>query len=126
MHHEVQRLVFDVGEGRMGQIRYQMRRHTENATYLRDGELLGFKELTVFRRQRYRLVGHAFFENRHTMGVGCATVCRFPVIPDTIRVLDDPGMFQHTAGLSAVLEERRAVLIHRNGGAKAVFHHGNR
>lgn len=126
VHHEVQRLVFDVGEGRSGKIRHEMRRHTEDTADFRHRELLCFQKLAVLRRKRDGLVGHSFFEHRHTMGVGCATVCCFPVIPDTIRVLDDPGVFEDTAGLCAILEERRAVLIHRNGSAEAVLHHGDR
>ena len=126
MHHEVQRLVFDVGEGRMGQIRYQMRRHTKDTADFRHRELLGFKELTVLRRQRHRLVGHALFENSHPMRICRTAVSCFPVVPDTVRVFHDAGMFQHTAGLCAVLEERRAVLVHRNGSAEAVLHHSDR
>lgn len=59
------------------------------------------------------------------MRIGCATVSRLPVIPDTVRVFQDAGVFQHATGLCAIFEERGTVLIHRNGSAEAVLHHGN-
>ena len=126
VHHEVQRLVFNVGEGRPGQIGYQMRRHTEDTADLRHGKLLRFQKLAVLRRQGDRFVGHAFFQYSHTMGIGCTAISRLPAIPDTVRVFHNAGMFQHATGLCAVLEERGAVFIHGNGSAEAVLHHGDR
>ena len=125
VHHKVQRLVFNVGECGSGQIGYQMRRHTEDAADLRHRKLLRFKELTVLRWQRDRFVGHALFQHSHTMGIGSTAISRFPAIPDTVRVFHNAGMFQHTTGLCAVLEERGTVFVHCNGSAEAVLHHGN-
>ena len=126
MHHKIQGLVFNVREGRSGKIRHEMRRHTEDTADFRHRELLCFQKLAVLRWKGDGFVGHSFFKHRHTMGVGRTAISCLPVIPDTIRVLDDPGVFEDTAGLCAILEERRAVLIHRNGGAEAVLHHGDR
>ena len=126
MHHEVQRLVFNVGEGRSGKIRHEMRRHTKDTADLRHRELLCFQKLAVLRRKGDGLVGHALFENSHPMCICRTAVSRLPVIPDTVRIFHDAGMFQHTAGLCAVLKERRPVLVHRNGSAEAVLHHGDR
>ena len=86
VHHEVQRLVFNVGEGRPGQIGYQMRRHTEDTADLRHGKLLCFQKLAVLRRQGNRFIGHVLFQHYHTMGIGCTAIGRLPVISDTVWV----------------------------------------
>ena len=125
MHHEVQRLVFNVGEGCSGQVRHQMRRHTEDTADFRHGKLLRLQKLAVLWRQRNRFVGHPLLQNCHTVRVGSAAIGRFPAIPDTVRVFHNAGMFQHTAWLCAIFEEGRAVLVHRNGSTEAVLHHGD-
>ena len=102
-----------------------MRRHTENAADLRHGKLLRLQKLAVLWRQRDWFVGHPLFQNCHTMRIGSTAISRFPAIPNTVRVFHNAGMFQHTAGLCAVFEEGRAVLIHRNGSTEAVLHHGD-
>lgn len=102
--------VFNVGEGRSGQVGYQMRRHTENTTDLRHGELLGLKELAVLWWQGNRFVAHSLFQHRNTMSVCRTPVCRLPVIPNPVGVLDDAGVFQYTAWLCAVLEKAELYL----------------
>ncbi len=59
------------------------------------------------------------------MRIGCATVSRLPVIPDTVWIFQDAGVFEHTTGLCAILEKGRAILVHRNGSAEAVLHHSD-
>lgn len=55
--------VLNVGEGRSGQVGYQMRRHMENTADLRHGELLGLKELAVLWWQGNRFVAHSLFQH---------------------------------------------------------------
>lgn len=86
MHHKINRLVFDVGEGGVFQALHHMGRHPEDAADFLHAELPGGKELAVLRRQGDRLVSHPFFKYRNPVCVVGTAVYRSPVIPDLLRV----------------------------------------
>ena len=74
MHNEIDALVLDITEGGMFQILNHVRRHSENPADFVNTELPGRKELTVFRRQRYRFVLHSFFQHSDFMRIAGSAV----------------------------------------------------
>ena len=109
----------------MRKVLHHVGRHPEDAADFLHAELSRGEELAVLGRQGDGLVGHALLQHSHLVGIVRAAVHSRPVVTDLAGVFQDTGMFQNTAGLCAVLEEGRAVLLHCQRGAEGVLHHGN-
>ena len=123
--HEFQRLLLDVGEGRLVQIAHHVGRYAENARDFVDLEFAGFEELRLLRRNGDGLVAHSLFEDGDTVGVFAALINGVPGIAHALGVFHHARMLQHAARLRAVLIKGRAVFVAGEAHADGLLRHGD-
>nr|DAU01013.1 MAG TPA: hypothetical protein [Caudoviricetes sp.] len=123
--HEFQRLLLDVGEGRLVQIAHHVGRHAENARDFVDLEFAGFEELCLLRRNGDGLIAHSLFEDGDTVSVSAALINGVPGIAHALGVFYHARMLQHAARLRAVLIKGRAVFVAGEAHADGLLRHGD-